>query len=133
MSVEFRRGEMELLPLAEDEVVQSFANLVWHHLADMDRAARELFRVIRAGGTAVITDLLPHDQDWMREEMGDYRLGLRPEDVMGALARSGFVDLAIEMIQDHYVVQSPRGEESALPLFLVRGTSSHSSTHNNKP
>ena len=133
MSVEFRRGEMEQLPLADDEVDAAFANLVWHHVADMDRAAQELFRVIRKGGTAVITDLLPHDQDWMREEMGDYRLGLRPEDVMGALARSGFVELAIETIQDHYVVQSPRGEESALPLFLVRGTPSDSSTHNNKP
>ena len=41
-------------------------------------------------GTAVITDLLPHDEDWMREEMGDYRLGLRPEDVMGALAPRRF-------------------------------------------
>lgn len=133
LTVEFRRGEMEQLPLADGEVDAAFANLVWHHVADMDRAARELFRVIRKGGTAVITDLLPHDQDWMREEMGDYRLGLRPEDVLGALARSGFVDLASETIQDHYVVHSPRGEESALPLFLVRGTPSHASTNNNKP
>ena len=130
MSVEFRRGEMEQLPLADDEVDAAFANLVWHHLADMDGAARELFRVIRPGGTAVITDLLPHDHDWMREEMGDFHLGLRPEGVMGALARSGFIDLAIETIQDHYIVKSPRGAESALPLFLVRGARSPSSIHN---
>jgi SAM-dependent methyltransferase len=127
--VEFRRGEMEQLPLADHEVDGAFANLVWHHVADMDRAALELARVIRPGGTAVITDLLPHDEDWMREAMGDYRLGLRPEDVMGALARAGFADLAIESVHDEYVVQSPRGEESALPLFLVRGTAPKPSSH----
>jgi ArsR family transcriptional regulator len=121
-TVEFRRGEMEQLPLADHEVDGAFANLVWHHVADMDRAAGELARVIRPGGTAVITDLLPHEQDWMREEMGDYRLGLRPEDVMGALARAGFHALSTEPVHDQYVVQDPLGEESALPLFLVRGT-----------
>ena len=92
----------------------------------MDRAASELARVIRPRGTAVITDLLPHDEDWMREGMGDYRLGLRPEDVSGALARAGFHALSIESIHDQYVVQNPRGEESALPLFLVRGTAPES-------
>lgn len=120
-SVDFRRGEMEQLPLADNEVHAAFANLVWHHIADMDGAAAELARVIEPGGTAVITDLLPHDEDWMREEMGDYRLGLRPEDVVGALARAGFTDLTTEAIHDQYVVQNPDGRESALPLFLVRG------------
>ncbi len=119
--VEFRQGEMEQLPLADNEVNGAFANLVWHHIADMDCAAAELARVIEPGGTAVITDLLPHDEDWMREEMGDYRLGLRPEDVMGALARAGFTELTTEAIHDQYVVQDPQGGESALPLFLVRG------------
>jgi SAM-dependent methyltransferase len=121
-TTEYRRGEMDALPLADGEVDAAFANLVWHHLGDMDRAAEELARVIRPCGTAVITDLLPHDEDWMRESMGDHRLGLRPDDVMGALARAGFVEVHIETIHDSYVVHSPRGEESALPLFLVRGT-----------
>ena len=35
--VEFRRGEMDQLPLQTDEVDAAFANLVWHHLADIDR------------------------------------------------------------------------------------------------
>jgi DNA-binding transcriptional ArsR family regulator len=119
--VEFRQGEMEQLPLSDNEVNAAFANLVWHHVADMDCAAAELARVIEPGGTAVITDLLPHDEDWMREEMGDYRLGLRPQDVMGALARAGFTDLSTEAIHDQYVVHDPKGRESALPVFLVRG------------
>ncbi len=119
--VEFRRGEMEQLPLEDDEVDAAFANLVWHHLADVDRAAHEVARVVRPGGVAVVTDLLPHQQDWMRVEMGDHRLGIQPEVVCAALARAGFRDLVTEAVQDRYVVEPPAGEPVQLPLFLVRG------------
>ncbi len=44
-TVEFRRGELDALPLADDEVDAAFANLVWHHLPDFAAAAREVFRV----------------------------------------------------------------------------------------
>lgn len=120
-SVEFRRGEMEQLPIATHEVDAAFANLVWHHLADVDRAAREVARVVKPGGTAVITDLLPHEEDWMRSEMGDLRLGIAPEVVLTALARAGFSALATESIKDHYVVAAKDGRVVHLPMFLVRG------------
>ncbi len=119
--VEFRQGEMDQLPLATDEVDAAFANLVWHHLADVDRAAREVARVVRPGGTAVITDMLPHDEDWMRTAMGDLRLGIRPEVVRTALERAGFRGLVTESLHDHYVVEGPDGRVARLPLFMVRG------------
>jgi ArsR family transcriptional regulator len=119
--VEFRAGEMESLPLADGEVDAAFANLVWHHLADMDGAARELARVVREGGTAVITDLLPHDQEWMREHLGDLRLGIQPDAVVATMARAGFRSVSRENLQDQYVVRGPDGRSTALPMFLVRG------------
>lgn len=126
--VEFRQGEMEQLPLDTDEVDAAFSNLVWHHLADVDRAAEEVARVVRPGGTAVITDLVPHQEEWMRNEMGDLRLGIRPDVVQGALARAGFTSLHTETIQDHYVVEAPDGRTVRLPLFLVRGVSRSSTS-----
>ena len=122
--VEFRQGEMEQLPLSTGEVDAAFSNLVWHHLADVDRAAEEVARVVKPGGTAVITDLLPHQEEWMRSEMGDHRLGIRPEVVRAALARAGFSSLKTNLIQDHYVVEAPDGREVRLPLFVVRGVAS---------
>ena len=65
----------------------------------------------------------------MREDMGDYRLGLRPEDVTGVLARAGFTDLRIEKVRDQYVVQGPHAEPIALPLFLVRGRAPNAQIH----
>lgn len=119
--VEFRRGELDALPLADAEVDAVFANLVWHHLPDFAAAAAEAFRVLKPGGVCVVSDLLPHEAEWMREQMGDLRLGLKPEQVQAALLRAGFRELHCETAADRYRVTAPDAETIDLPLFLVRG------------
>ena len=120
-SVEFRKGELDKLPIDDAQLDVAFANLVWHHLPDLQGAAAELARVLKPGGTAVISDLLPHQADWMRAEMGDLRLGLKPDQVIAVLARNGFTDLRAEQALDCYRVQSPKGDTHDFPVFLVRG------------
>lgn len=120
-TVEFRRGELDALPLADDEVDAAFANLVWHHLPDFAAAAREVYRVVKPGGAFVVSDLEPHEAEWMRDTMGDLRLGLKADQVVGALARAGFTDLTTEPAVDRYRVTSPAGEVLELPMFLVCG------------
>lgn len=136
-SVEVRKGELDALPLAAGEVDAAFGNLVWHHVPDHGAAAREVFRVLRPGGSIVVSDLLPHRAEWMREAMGDLRLGIEPELVVGALARAGFVDLHHETAADRYRVAPPGGEPVEFPMFLVRGrrpaTPQRLPTKNNQP
>jgi ArsR family transcriptional regulator len=120
-SVQFRQGEIDALPLLDDEVDAAFSNLVWHHLPDHDAAAREVFRVLRPGGVVVISDMLPHEAEWMREHMGDLRLGCKPEQVVGALARAGFRQLRSEAIVDRYRVAQPGQRPTEFPMFVVRG------------
>lgn len=121
-SVEVRAGELEHLPLANAEVDAAFANLVWHHLADGRAAAREVARVLKPGGRIVVTDLLPHTEEWMREEMGDLRLGLKADEVMAVLEAAGFNDLSTRALDDRYVARGKSGRKVAFPLFLVSGT-----------
>lgn len=120
-NVEFRRGELDDLPLADAEADAVFLNLVWHHVADMDRVAREVYRVLRPRGVAVICDLLPHDEEWMRERLGDLRLGVKPEVVVALLVRAGFTQVGTSASHDRYRIQSPDGRSVELPLFVARG------------
>ena len=99
----------------------AFANLVWHHVPDHDAAAREIHRVVRPGGQVVVSDLQPHESDWMRERMGDLRLGLKPDQVVASLARAGFRDLVSEPLADRYCVASPDGGRAEFLMFVVRG------------
>ncbi|MEZ6038762.1 MAG: metalloregulator ArsR/SmtB family transcription factor [Planctomycetota bacterium] len=118
---DFRVGELDALPVAAGEVDAAFANLVWHHVPEHDAAAREAFRVLRDGGVVVVSDLLPHDVEWMRERMGDLRLGLKPEQVVASLLRAGFTELRTVPLADRYRVDAPSGAPAEFSMFAVRG------------
>jgi len=120
-SVTFRQGELDALPLQDGEVAAAFCNLVWHHVPDHDAAAREVLRVLAPGGVFVLSDLLPHEAEWMRERMGDLRLGLKPEQMLAVLARAGFRELRTEVLADRYRVAAPTGATTDFPMFVVRG------------
>jgi SAM-dependent methyltransferase len=119
--VDFRQGELDALPLDADEVGAAFANLVWHHLPDHDAAAREVHRIVQPGGYVVVADLMPHESEWMRERMGDLRLGLKPDLVLASLARAGFHDLVSRPLADRYCVTGPDGSRAEFSMFVVRG------------
>jgi SAM-dependent methyltransferase len=119
--IDYRQGELDALPLRDGEVEAAFVNLVWHHLADHGAAAREVLRVLAPGGRVVVSDLLPHEAEWMRDQMGDLRLGLRPEWVVAALARAGFVELRTGEVLDRYRVEPPGASTTEFPMFVVSG------------
>ncbi len=119
--VEFRHGELDALPLADAEVNAIVANMVLHHVPDYGAAAREMARVLAPGGTVVITDLLPHAEDWMRDEMGDARLGVDSDEVAAALEGAGFEGLQRLPVADRYRMKDPAGHIARLELFLLRG------------
>jgi ArsR family transcriptional regulator len=76
--VELRLGTLEHLPLRDGEADAAFAHLVLHHAARPERAFAEVLRVLRPGGVLVVGDYLPHDEEWMRDELADQWLGFDP-------------------------------------------------------
>lgn len=119
--IEFRRGELDALPLADEEVDGVLAGMVLHHLAEPDAAVAEMFRVLKPGGTAAVLELAPHREAWMRRELSDRHLGLDPSDVAAGFRRAGFDDVALDPVTDAYRPPHPEGREVALPLYIVRG------------
>ncbi len=116
--VEFRQGELDRLPLQDGEVDAVFAHMVMHHVPDLSAALREMHRALRPGGIMVITDLVPHREAWMTEQMADLRLGVDAPDLARRAERTGFRGARTETPDDAYVVESPGGQRIELPLFL---------------
>lgn len=121
LDLDLRQGPLEKLPIADAEVDGVLAGMVLHHLADLGPALGEFQRVLKPGGTAVILEMLPHSEEWMRSELGDRHLGLDPGDVLAAFKRAGFEDVRLDSADDAYCPTSPSGDPVQLPLFLVRG------------
>jgi ArsR family transcriptional regulator len=64
--------------------------LVLHHVADPARALAEAARTLKPGGRLVVVDMLPHDRDEYRGQMGHLWLGFAEADVLSSLRGAGF-------------------------------------------
>ncbi|MHB0806527.1 ArsR/SmtB family transcription factor [Stutzerimonas nitrititolerans] len=64
-------------------------NMVLHHLAAPGEALKQLARLVRAGGSLLITELCSHNQGWAREACGDLWLGFEQDDLARWAAAAG--------------------------------------------
>jgi ArsR family transcriptional regulator len=119
--LEFRAGNLDRLPFEDGELDGVIAGLVLHHLPDLDSPIAEMRRVLRPGGTAVVVELAPHREAWMRVELGDRHLGLAPSDVVAAFERAGLEQVVLDPVDDRYHPQNSGGDSAELDLYVVRG------------
>ena len=87
---ELRAGELEALPIADGELDAAVVSLVLHHVAEPPAALAEARRALRAGGRLLVIDMLPHDREEYRAEMGHVWLGFDAERLGAWLAEAGF-------------------------------------------
>ena len=100
-NVEFRLGEIENLPVADNSVDVILSNCVINLSTDKPRVFREAFRVLRPGGRMMVSDLalkkpLPRA---VRESVEAYVAciagALVKDDYLGAVREAGFKDVAV--------------------------------------
>ena len=89
-NVELRRGELEALPIDDARLDAATLALVLHHLPEPERALREVARVLKPGGRLLVVDMLPHERESYRQQMGHVWLGFSDEHVERILDTSGF-------------------------------------------
>ncbi len=80
-AVSLRIGDLEHLPLRDNEADFACINLVLHHLANPVNVLKEVARIVRPGGRVFLADFEKHNNEHMREQYGDCWLGFAPESV----------------------------------------------------
>jgi ArsR family transcriptional regulator len=89
-NVELRRGELEALPIDDGRLDAAMLALVLHHLPEPELALRDVSRVLKPHGRLLIVDMLPHERESYRQQMGHVWLGFSDEHVRRILNESGF-------------------------------------------
>jgi SAM-dependent methyltransferase len=110
-NVDVRRGELETLPIEDGELDAATLLLVLHHLAEPSTVLREAARVLKPGGRLLISDMLPHDQEEYRRQMGHVWLGFGDDQLSALLGSAGFVDVRI--------VHMPSNPDAKGPALFV--------------
>jgi ArsR family transcriptional regulator len=113
-NVEIRRGDLEALPIETGTLDAATLILVLHHTPEPGAVLADAARVLRPGGTLLITDMFPHDREEYRQQMGHVWLGFGEEQTRRLMAGAGFEHVRI-------VSLSPDAEARGPALFVATG------------
>jgi arsenite methyltransferase len=100
-NVEFKLGEIENLPIADNYVDIIISNCVINLSPDKPKVFKEAFRVLKPGGRLMVSDivLLKELPDFIRDSIDAYIScvsgALLKEDYIAAIKNAGFQDIEI--------------------------------------
>jgi len=116
-NVELRRGELEALPIDDARLDAATLMLVLHYVVEPLRALAEVARVLKPGGRLIVVDMLPHDRDSYRQQMGHVWLGFAEDQISRLLTEAGFGKTRI-------VPLAPDARAKGPGLFVATGEKS---------
>jgi ubiquinone/menaquinone biosynthesis C-methylase UbiE len=120
--IDCRVGEAGAIPIEDDSVDYAFANMFLHHVEDPQSAIMEMARILKPGGTLVITDLDKHDFEFLKTEHNDRWMGFRRSDVKRWLVKSGLKGVKVDCAGENCCAKSSSGCESAsISIFVASG------------
>ena len=112
-NLELRRGELTALPIDNHICDAAVMILVLTYSAQPQVALKEVHRILKPGGTFVMVDLLRHDREDFRRQMGQQNLGFETEKLQHDLLEVGFDSAKISLL-------SPEPDAKGPALLLVR-------------
>lgn len=84
-----RIGELDHLPLRDEEANFACINLVLHHLSEPQIALNEITRILAPNGCLLICDFKQHKEEAMRKTYGDRWLGFSDATIHDLIHKAG--------------------------------------------
>jgi len=94
-NIEWKRGEIEKLPLKDATVDVALLSQSLHHAASPAKALSEAVRIVRPGGRVLVLDLRRHEERWVRERLADTWLGFEDDELTKLLEQAGLTDVRV--------------------------------------
>ena len=113
-NVDLRRGDLEALPIDDNTCDAAMMVLVLTYVATPEAALREMARILKPGGKAVLIDLLPHDRDDFRRQMEQQHPGFDRAEIEKMMTEAGMTDVTCTALPPEPNVKGPA-------LFLATG------------
>jgi ArsR family transcriptional regulator len=114
-NVDIRRGDLEALPIEDGLLDAATLVLVLHHVPDPAIVLADAARVLRKGGRLLVADMLPHDREEYRQQMGHVWLGFSNDQTRRLLGGAGFENIRV-------VSLTPDPGSKGPALFVATGT-----------
>lgn len=114
-NIDLHQGDLSALPIEDNRVDATLCVLVLTYLHDTLAAVREMARVLKPGGRALIVDLLAHNRDPFRRQMGQVHCGFTADDFARLFTEAGLKDA-------HCRALPPAPEATGPALVLATAT-----------
>lgn len=89
-NVQLRHGVLEALPIGDGELDAAVLFLVLHYVVDPPGVLAEVHRVLAPGGRLLVVDMMPHEKEEYRQQMGHIWQGFSREQLSTWLEEAGF-------------------------------------------
>ena len=120
-NVELRQGELESLPISDGTCDAALLLLTLSYVPEPQRVVAEMARILKPAGRAVIVDVMRHDRDDFRLQMGHQNHGFEEAQLLDLLAGAGFAATVCLPLP-------PEPEAKGPALLLAAGTRSSNTT-----